>query len=680
MQRFPNLFRTITLGPITVRNRIVFSAHLTNFAQNGNVSDQHVAYYKERALGGVGLIITEEHSTHESDWPYEKMIHGFRPEVVNGYIAITEAVHQAGSRIFAQINHNGAQGTSNYSRLPLFGPSPKMDPMFREVPKEVTESDIVDIISGYVKVAEHARLGGFDGIELQCSHSSIVRQFLSPITNERTDRWGGSIENRARLMVALIEATRKAIGPNMALGVRICGDEMVEGGLEIEDAVKVAQIANGTSMVDYINTSIGIATQSLYSIEASMAIPPGYSLFIPAAIRQVVDIPVVAVGRFKDPSHCERAIRDGQADLVGVVRGQIADPNFAKKAKEGLEHEIRTCLSCNQECVGRMGVNRWLGCIENPDAGKEAARNSTVNSGGSLGIGIGAFGAPKQRSVRVAGTPRRVAVVGAGPAGLQAAISSARQGHLVALFEANAEVGGALTLASKAPHRAELADLIRNQLSELGRMGVSPNTNHTITLDEILNLTPDAIVIATGSVPDPPWWSTGHLLDNELSRPKVTNPVTVLNGLDRPTGRVVVYDDLGFHQATSVAELLAERGCQVVVVTPHLSVGTDLGLTLDLETWQLRNSRNSVRQEVECVAVGMTETSILLQRHTTGETLTIEADWIVAVNHGRSENTLYRNLRHVGWSEGLFLIGDAVAPRRAHSAVIEGDLVGALIP
>ena len=234
-------------------------------------------------------------------------------------------------------------------------------------------AEIDEIVAGYATVAEHCAEGGFDGIELQCSHSSIVRGFLSPATNRRTDDYGGSLANRARLLLEIVAAVRRVIGNRLALGVRLCGDELIEGGTTIDEAVDVARIVEATGQVDYINTSIGVATATLFMIEASMHVPPGYALFIPSAIRKAVDLPVVGVGRFKDPLQAERALAEGHCDLVGVVRGQIADAEFAAKARAGATEEIRLCLSCNQECVGRMGLNRWLGCIENPLTGREAA-------------------------------------------------------------------------------------------------------------------------------------------------------------------------------------------------------------------------------------------------------------------------------------------------------------------
>src|SRR6478735_514969 len=442
------LWSPLRLGPFTVRNRIVFSAHLTNYAtQDGLPSSQHAEYYAARAAGGAGLIVTEEHSTHPTDWPYEKLIHGFNPKVVPGYRRITDAVHAHRVPIFAQINHNGGQASSMFSRLPVWAPSAVADPLFREVPKAVSLAEIDEIVAGYALVAEHCAEGGFDGIELQCSHSSIVRGFLSPATNQRTDDYGGPLDQRARLLLEIVDAVRRVIGSRLALGVRICGDELIEGGTTIDDAVRVAELVEASGQVDYVNTSIGVATASLFMIEASMHIPPGYALFIPSALRKAVELPVVGVGRFKDPLQAERALAEGHCDLVGVVRGQIADADFAAKARAGATDEIRLCLSCNQECVGRMGLNRWLGCIENPRTGRE---HEWARDG----------------HVQVSAKPKRVMVAGAGPAGLQAAIAAARAGHRVTVYEKEEAAGGQVRLAASVPNRAELGDRIRNQLNE----------------------------------------------------------------------------------------------------------------------------------------------------------------------------------------------------------------------
>ena len=483
-----------------------------------------------------------------------------------------------------------------------------------------------------------------------------MRGFLSPATNKRTDQYGGSLANRARLLLDISVAVRKAIGNDLALGVRLCGDEFIEGGTTIDEAIEVAKLVEAAGNVDYINTSIGVATASLFMIEASMHIPPGYATFIPSAIRKAVDLPVVGVGRFKDPQQAERALADGHCDLVGVVRGQIADPDFAAKARAGATEDIRLCLSCNQECVGRMGLNRWLGCIENPQTGREAEWKATQH-------------------VKLSPTPTNVLVVGAGPAGLQAAIAAARNGHRVTVLEKEDTAGGQVRLAASVPNRAEFGDLIRNQLTECKRLGVAIEYGVSAWPGLVLERNAQHVVVATGAEPQQPWWVAG-----EGVTIGVADVRHVLEGSADPFGTVVIIDEIGFHHATSVAELLADRGCDVEIVTPGMVVGQDLGITLDMENWLIRAHAKGIVQSTDLVPMGLASNELTLLHHPTGTNVTRTPDWVVLAVPPQPVEWLYHDLstNTALQDAGVTVsrVGDAVAPRRAHAAVIDGERIG----
>jgi len=380
-----------------------------------------------------------------------------------------------------------------------------------------------------------------------------------------------------------------------------------------------------------------------------MHIPPGYAMFIPSAIRKAIDLPVVGVGRFKDPLQAERALAEGHCDLVGVVRGQIADPDFVAKARAGSTDETRLCLSCNQECVGRMGLNRWLGCIENPRTGRE-----------SEGVG----------EVRLTKKPRKVMVVGAGPAGLQAAIAARRNGHEVTVFEKDERAGGQVALAASVPNRAEFGDMIRNQLTECRRLGVDVRYGVGVWPGLVDEQQPDHVIVATGSEPIRPYWVPDDA-DN------VVDVREVLDGSAQPFGDVVVFDEIGFHHATSTAEVLADRGCNVEVITPGMVVGQDLGITLDMENWWIRAGEKGIVQTTDLVPMGMDGRTLTLLHHPTGVDETRTPDWVVLSTHATPVEWLYNDLKAAGVS--VERVGDCVAPRRAHAAVVEGERAGAAV-
>jgi 2,4-dienoyl-CoA reductase (NADPH2) len=648
MSQFKYLFSPLKIGSVTVPNRIVFSAHLTNLSENNLVGDRLINYYAERAKGGCGLIITEEQSVHPTDHAYEPLIHAFHEEVVPGYKKLTQAVHAYGAKIFAQINHNGMQCSGMYSRLPVWGPSQVYDPIHREMPKEMETEDLKEVIDGYVKVISFVKEGGFDGAELQSSHSSLLRQFFSPHTNRRTDKYGGSLENRTRFVLELIEALRAEVGRDFVIGIRLCGDELVPGGLTLKDICDIAVRLEKSGLFDYINTSIG-EFHHLYMVEGSMHTPPGYQLYISSAIRQVVNLPVFATGRIKDPVQAEQVLVEGHADMVGAVRAQISDPEFGIKAREGRIDEIRLCLSCNQECIGKMGINLPLGCIQNPAVGKER----------QLGTG----------TIKLTPKRKRVAVIGGGPAGLETAKNATLRGHQVVIYEKKTELGGQVNLAVKVSNRAEFGDIVRNQLNILHtlsnvdyRMGVE------VTADMLLKEKFDSVVVATGSHPGPrflPGANQEHVLD-----------VWQVLLHEKPIGQhVVIIDGVGFHQATSVAEWLAESGRKVEFLTGGLYAGGDLGLTLDLEMWTSRVRKLGIKLTPNVYIQEIGANYVQAANNYSGQPYRVEnVDNVVLALPNIACDTLYHELK--GKVKELHRVGDCITPRRAQAAIYDGTRIG----
>ncbi len=647
--QFKYLFSPLKIGSMTVPNRVLFSAHLTNLAENNLPSDRLTAYYAERARGGCGLIITEEQSVHPTDHAYEKLIHAFDERVIPYYRKMTGAVHGYGSKILAQINHNGGQASSVYSRLPVWAPSPIPDPMFREVPKEIELSEIREVIEGYARVARYLKEGGFDGAELQASHSSILRQFLSPHANRRSDAYGGSVEKRLRLVIEIIEAIRAEVGRDFVMGIRLCGDELIDGGVTIRETIQTARLLDQHGMLDYFNTSIGTATHTLFMVEGSMHIPPGYQLFVASALRQITELPVFGVGRIKDPLQAEQILADGHADMIGMVREQIAEPFFAEKARAGRVENIRLCISCNQECIGRAGLNLEIGCIENPATGHE------------LELGRGTL--PLTRRAR------KVVIVGAGPAGLECAKVAAQRGHQVVVLEKEAEPGGQVRLAVRVPNRAEYGDIIRNLLHEVSQLPIEIRTGCKADAATVLAEKPDAVVICTGMAPQRP----------ALSGADQSHVLTVWDLLEgrgpEKVERAAVIDQVGFHQATSAVEWLASRGAKVDVLTPALYAGQDLGLTLDLENWYRRALALGVTVIPNVSPLGFKGHQVEAIGNYSGQMLNFGPyDLIVVANHGRACDELYFEL--LDKVPAVYRAGDALAPRRASHAINEGHLIG----
>ena len=646
-KQFKYLFSPLKIGQVVVPNRISFSAHLTNFAEFCLPTERHAHYYAARARGGTGLIVTEELSVHPTDHAYEKLVEAHNPDSIPGFKKITRAVHEFETPIFAQLNHNGQQGSGAYSKLPVWAPSPVPDPMFREMPKEMEIEDIQEVVRYFCRSAVHAREGGFDGVELQFGHSSLARQFLSPLTNLRSDSYGGCFENRLRFPVELLRAVRRDLGEDFTLGVRLCADEMAWGGITLDDAKKIAAALETTGTIDFVDLSLS-TFYNLYLVGGSMHMPLGYTVPLAAGIKEAVSSPVFATGRINDPDFAEKVLAAGQADMIGMVRAQICDPNFARKSKEGRLEEIRYCVGDNQNCYGRVGVNRSIGCIQNPFIGYERDEDE--------------LNLPATR------WKKSILVVGGGPAGMWAAKVAAMRGHSVTLYEKESKLGGQINIAAKGSGREELGAIVRNERNQLEKLKVPIVFGQTVTLELIRAQNPDVVIVATGSVPrkSPIPGSEGA---------DVFNVWQVYAQTDEIGEKVLFIDNDNSHQATSTIEYLAKMDKTIHVLTTAYYVGADLGPTQDITPYRQRVAKLGVEVTTDFHVIEIKGTEVHgIDVYSNESRVFSGYDSVVTAVGNEVDASLYFALKDSGTE--LYRIGDCVAPRKIDMAVHEGCLVG----
>ena len=557
--RFPHVFVPVKLNQLTLPNRIFSTAHAEMYAEAGGLpGDRYIRYYEEKAKGGLGMAICGGSSPVSADIPQGawRPVNLTTDRVIEPMSRLAEAVHRHGMKIMIQATHMGRR--AGYAGDPwphLVSPSGVREPVHRGNSKTIEIEDIRRIVRDFASAAKRIQASGFDGIEISAAHQQLIDQFWSPRTNMRTDDYGGSLENRMRFGIEVLTAVREVVGSAYCVGLRMCADEFHDNGLDHQAAKEIAAAMSESGLIDFISViGSGADTHNtLANCMPPMALPPEPFVHLAAGIKSVSKVPILHAQGIRDITQAERILSNGMVDMVGMTRAHIADPHIMNKVREGREDQIRQCVGANY-CIDRMYSGQDTLCVQNAATSREATMPHVI--------------APAK------GVKRRVVVVGAGPAGLEAARVSRSRGHDVVLFERNPAVGGQVALAAKAPQREQMSGIIRWLDMETKRLGVDRRIGVDATEAMILAEKPDIVVLATG----------GRSHCDEKAEWGVKDGLAVsawdiLSEKVRPGENVLVYDGIGSHAGFGTADFLASRGSKVEIVTPDVKVADDVGGT-----------------------------------------------------------------------------------------------------
>jgi len=650
-REFRHLFTPLKIGTMTVRNRIVFPAHWAwLFAAHEAPNERAMHYFAARAKGGVGLIVTPQNMV----WP---------PSTSGDYVAtrderakpafemISRAIHEHGAKVVAQLVHSGPfsgileAGGAGLAASPMGGISGLLPSILGSaIAHEMEIDDIKQVVASYADTAYRMRETGYDGVEISSAWGAgmLLITFLSPLTNKRTDEYGGSLENRFRLATEIIDAVRKAVGPDFVVGLRLVGDMLVDGGTTLDDAKVLAAKVEASGKADYLSICAGQAGHI-----PAMHFPLGCFVYLAAGVKEVVNLPVICHGRINDPVQAEQILADNQADLVGMARALICDPEWPNKAREGRVEEIRRCIACNQVCYGNFQKRLPISCNLNPEAGNEKELATIVP----------------------ATTKKKVMVIGGGAAGLETARVAALRGHQVALYERGRELGGQLQIAAKIPKREDFVEVPRYYTYQMSHLGVEVFLETTVTAEMVKEKHPDAVVVATGSVLGRPPVPGGD-------RANVVSVRDVLQG--KEVGENVVVIAAEHHeQALGVANFLAAQGKKVELITHTLYAGIELDSgTMGFMYGQLLNKGGAITpltrvKEIEEHAVVTTNVLTRQERRIEG------VDTVVFAALGKADDALYRALK--GEVSEIYAVGQCVSPRLLPDSIWDGARVGRLL-
>ena len=655
MSHHPRLMQPLALRGHTLRNRIVFGAHTANMSDQGLPGPRVAAYLAERALGGAAMVVAEPVPVHRSGVLTRGNYLVGDDAVIPGFRAATDAVKDAGAVAIQQLYHVGAHGDSDLSFAPHWSPSGGPSYHDSDGSHKMTGSEVDELLTAHVDAARRAKACGFQGVEVWAAYHSLLDQFWTPWSNQRADKWGGSLENRTRFSRLLIENIRRACGEDFVVGLAISYSPGFDVTLSAESLCEIIALHDATGHVDYVTVGYG----SYLEFEGIIpAFTQGEKLTTPltAQLKALVKHAVItAEAGVRTPDNAETILSSGQADLVSIVRGQIADPHLARKTAEGRAEDIRGCISCNQMCWGRRSRDYWISCLVNPSVGRE------FDWGGDR------FDA--------ADHPRDVLVVGAGPAGLEAARVAGERGHRVEIVEALPMIGGQFRLAGMQPRRAQILDLMDWYERQFTKLGVTLRLNTFLDAEEIAAHPAQVVILATGSLPDEDGvqrWQPQHARLPGIDLGGVWSPEAVLRREARLGDAVVVYDEGSNWRGVGTAWALAEQGKQVVIVTPEAFVGKEIARTA---------ADGAARRRMAQLGVRFVTESCLSRWHGNGVTvknLLTGAEEVVACSALVMATT---NRAFDPWPEAFagkatHRIGDCTAPRLAAYAFYEGRKLG----
>jgi 2,4-dienoyl-CoA reductase-like NADH-dependent reductase (Old Yellow Enzyme family)/thioredoxin reductase len=648
--RYPTVFQPCKIGSLGIKNRLAMSQMTMNYAtEEGLVTDKLIDHYVERAKGGVGLIFVEGSYFTPEGKGYVRQIGLVSRKQVAGLKKLANAIHRLenGTRIFLQIHHAGGRASSTVTGVQPVAPSAVPAYSGAEMPHALTRDELIGLVQAHAEAASRARDAGFDGVDIHCAHGYLIPSFLSARTNRRTDEYGGDLIGRSRFLVEIIRAIRKRVGEDFPLTIKISGDEYIDGGLGIQQMTVVARLAQAAGIDGLIVSAGTVGEMRLKDLNEAhkvmrtlpMMTRPGCLVPIAEEFKKALRIPVIAVGRINTITLAEEILAQGRADMVAIGRPLLADPDLPKKAEEDREEEIRPCIACNEGCYKRILQQLDVRCSVNPTLGKEA-----------------------ESAVREAVPAGRVLVIGAGPAGMEAACRAAEKGHDVTLIEKNAAPGGQLLLAAVPPGRGDIERFTHYLARRLAQSGVKAILGEKASCDTVLRLHPDAVILATGAEP--------HLLTVPgLGAGRAVTAWDVLSGKCAMKGPFLVVG--GGLVGCETADHLSDRGESVTVVEILSAIACDADK--DTKTYfEMRFQKNGVRVHAGASLVGVDGRYAIVRQ---GDSeMRVEAATVVFAVGSKPESCLYDQL--VASGIPVIKVGDCMKPRRLLDSVEEGFLAG----